>query len=350
MIRKIGIAAICIALALPASAQQLQQNTIYVPLKPIACNGQSNAPGGDQVHFLENYIDQQLPSPLYIAESTIWFDGITPFATSPPSASNSTGNLVVMVDAKQTYINQAGFPDAQHALPKTLKKLTYIQFAPGTAQFRETQHNPPVKYDLGDAILAAQECIGGKLLTDGFLLAHVQMTGNIEDLPMADQPLSVAHDGWTGVGGQAGVSARDIVPGPTVAPSTQVRARVSYPEGATPAYSNTTHVSICPQSGVTSTCSSAPIELKFNKRSGSSTYVRTQIWSDWTPYTVTVGQPSLVTADLFNANNANYLAYKSTGSFGGWTSNAASWNASAMQGTVSFSAGATAVIDRVQYR
>jgi hypothetical protein len=60
----------------------------------------------------------------------------------------------------------------------------------------------------------------------------------------------------------------------------------------------------------------------------------------------------LATASAFSPGNINYwpFANAATGSPGAWGSNVDSWNTASMQGTVSFNAGVTSMIDQCQIK
>lgn len=358
-----GFAAV-VALGVGAHAQQPQDAMIYASLRPFACNPQGNGTGIGDVSIinLENMIDGPLPDPLYITKTTFWFDGIYPFinGVDPSTATQaSLGNVVALLDPQSGYLKSAEGGFGQFLYPYFLKIVGKRTLGPGTPIDGDYQPANPIRYSAGDSIWIAPECIAApgkqpKRLIGHFLLVNVLYNGNLSDITPYPGPRIKFNN--LGAENGAPASTRNKFPGPAAA-ATKVRARISLPcipngefqicrQNSIPQ-----KVSVCVQSGSTSSCTAAPVELKFGTFSGYPLTPRQWVWSDWADLPVAAGQNVLISADYFNPGNVgNTWAYLSPGGFDAWTGSGPSASTVAIGGTVNSYAGVTATADWVQYR
>lgn len=328
-------------------AQQPESTSISVPLTSINCVNGSTTIGLTQVFFLENYFDGQLPATVYIPKTKVWNEsGTAPLTASPQ------GNTSIWIDPQQTNVKQnVGREKIQG---QTFKDIATYEFGAGAARVKNETFDPPVAYRAGDIMGSAPECSNG-----GSLLLYLQVyilspfadgtVGDLLNLPVAPTPLKVNADNASI--NQGGISVRQVVPAPTAAFS-RCRAKIYASDLQIDSGGNhntlVNNMSVCLQSGASSSCQAVPIEMKFGTRSGMTLYPRQQLWTDWTPISGTAGQQLLVTGDMFPpAGSTNAWTAASVGP-GGWASTAPSYNTVAPQGIIYSNPTNTNLINMVQ--
>ena len=332
-----------------SAVAQAQQYGVQIPLQPIPCNGASNVPGGTQVAFIENFVDGNLPGTLHIERSMLWMEGIH-------GVSNVTGNVIVALDPQQVYTD-SGYPGTQTITPTFLTFLNiYENFGAASSQKSEITFTPPVLYNSinntlgvpGDILILAPECgaSGGTGVYPEPLLT-IHTLENLQTLPQA--PTTAVAFNAVPASPNSAFTARNLFPAFSGTPS-QCRAHVlsSSTQGGTMTLS---HVSICQQSGATSSCQAAPVEMKFSRQSGSSysgggyaVPAMLSAWTDWTPFSP-AGRPILITA----TDISGWFSFKASGSYGAWASgNTTDWASVSLTGTVFADAGQTYIVDKVQ--
>lgn len=337
-------------------AQQPDPQTIYVLLQPYKCDGLHGSKNGDQLVFLENYVDGILPSPLWIDGSTTWYET----NTGPIDAAHGV-LYFAGIDERMTYTNLSGFPYTQkYPAPAYMKTLGKASFVAGGKWEQDFFPRSPLSYRSGDVIVSSIECgqpgntnpapIGGI-----YLWVHVSSlsntiggTGSILDLPpnawLFQQKLTSKATA------QPRTSVRVVVPGAPTAISA-FRGRIF--QDWTNGQNTITNMSVCAQSAPgSSVCAAPPVEIKINAQSGYFLSAGARIWMDWTPVTAAAGQNLLVTVDMFTApNGSNAWSFSSTPSaIGVWNATAASYNSSTLNGAVTGPFQAFSVFDAAQYR
>lgn len=337
--------AVVLALLCPAGAmaQQTEQISINSWLYGIPCN-YDVVPGGvatgNQLMFLENYVDGILPNPAYITQVLFWAE-----AGANGVDATTTGNVGLALDPQQRYVNAANFPAAQLVLNHYTKPLNILELYLGGKRTQVFTFNPPIAYRPGDVIIVGPECKGGGTLN---LMAvfNIQATADFDPANVPTTLLNVPLTNYD-VGGPP-LSARILVPGPDSAVS-KIRAHLFWPL-ASNSLSTVSRISVCLQSATTpSSCSAAPVEMLCNRASGLTLFNSQDLWCDWTDLAIPAGQNALITVSRFGATNRSW-AYATSGGTWQWGSTGDSWNTVDMQGTIFSHPGWSAAVDKVQVR
>lgn len=290
------------------------------------------------VIYLED-IEPSLPAVIYLRRFVIWNQG----AASSGYPAGLNGDITVAVDPDRKYTEESGFPVAEMRDPKYLKLLGVMELRPGAPCWTDRTFDCPVAYRRGrDCIVIAPECsdTGGQAAI--FLAFGFEAAG---DIGVEAMPSGAADAFRMGLNSDCpsngNICFRNLVP--IKAGGTEVRVRVR--SFTSPSVVN--HLSVGVQSSG-STTTATPVELTFNSASGVSLGAHQSKWSDWVSLGTSAGQKLLVTASLFNGNNA--WAFRAANGAGAWNSASDSWNTAAMQGAVGYQLDRTHVIDRVQVR
>lgn len=334
---------------LPTNAQQLEQVQAVMWFQ-IPCNGSLTASGGNQVVFLENYVDQLLPNPVYITSAVTWNE----MGSELLLPAGIRGNVTVGVDPGKQYLRASGFPPTQFIMPQFTKTLAAWEIFPSGSIQSWREFSPPIGYRAGqDAILIGPECTtppGSPLFTMNFSLnIRFQNVGDLTSLPM---PI-VTYAGYSNDGvsvGNTSTSVRNVVPAKD---GTKIRVHASsgpFGKADEPNFSPSvaSHVSVCIQSGTGPNCTATPTELRFNATPGVSNGPGSRLWSDWTDFTASLGQNLLVIESFTAAGSNNVIGYRATAPNGVWVSPVDGWNEATMPGSPTFRANRTLGIDGVQ--
>jgi hypothetical protein len=346
-------------LATPAAALQ-QQVSVVMNLPAISCGG--GALAGGSVFHLEDFVDGILPSTIQITRAIIWYDG------GAPIDQTTRGNLAFAVDPGGNYLRRAGHPLHQFEEVQYVKPLGVLELFPEvisataiplvyTGQHGTRRHvedfNPPITYNTGDAIIGGPECTGGGTVAGAELVIFYLADADIPDPPVGPPfyLLNTTLDGDAPP--QAGVCDRNLIAAPSVA-ATQIRVRVHFNENqrftTPPPFETIPHLSVCRQSGATSSCDATPVELKFNGATGAGPFFWSQWgWSEWAPLAIPAGQGVLVNAAMLNPGATNAWSFKSSGGLGAWFTTGDCWSVQNPSG-LTFQSGRTHAIDQVQVR
>lgn len=309
--------------------ENLQQVALQFP--PIQAANQTNA-----VLYLENVLSvaDGLPNPCYITKVRIWCEtgGVIPAGT---------GNVAVAIDPGKAYITASGFPATQNVNAVFLKTLADWELLPDTPFEKVEDFNPPVVYNPGvDAIIFAPEFVGLSGTLQIWVQLWVQATG---DFPLpASQPDVIFDQAVTNVSQITTLlSIRHMILINAPAPLGQVRVHVQ----ALTEPETISGVSVGIQSGSTSSTVAPPVEATFGGASGFSIPNDQGLWSDWVNLPTTEGENLAVTVTI-PANT--YWAYRPTSTVSNYSSGIDNTLTAAMQGTVSFQANRSHVIDMVE--
>ena len=331
-----------------ACAQQLEQVQASIWFQ-IPCNGSLTASGGNQLMYLENYVDQLLPSPVYITSAIMWTE-MGPQLALPAGIK---GNITIGIDPGKQYVRDSGYPPNQFIMPQFTKSVGAWEMFPSGSIQSWRDFSPPIGYRTGDAFLIAPECTtpaGSPLLTLNFSFnVRFQNVGDLTSLPMP----TVTYDGYPNDSvsvGNTPASFRNTIPAKN---GTKIRVHASsgpFGKSGQPNFSPSiaSHVSVCIQSGTGPNCIAAPVELTFNATSGVSNGPGSRLWSDWTDFTASLGQSLLVIESFTAPGNANVIGYRAIAPNGVWSSSVDGWNVAMMPGSPVFQANRTLGIDGVQ--
>jgi hypothetical protein len=338
-----------------AETETIQINTwLYnIPCHLVSGGGSSpdGRTSGQQVLFLENYVNGLLPNPLRISRVKSW---IEPVGNSGPIDATTIGNIGVMIDPQQYYTKKSTFPIGQLVTNNWTKELQALEMVLGGSRQKEgVTYAAPMMYRSGDIIAVAPECQGGGSVNLIYEFKVLSDTGDIDPsvIPSTWTQWPATPVQFTPANTDVSntpFSARILVPGFATA-STKIRPHLFWPIAPSPVPSTISHISVCLQDATTpSSCQAAPVEIKCNTQSGIYMFASFDIWCDWTNFSIPAGQNALITISRFAGVNANW-AYATSGFAFEWGATGDSWNTLALQGTVVGShSGWTVAVDKVQ--
>lgn len=322
-------------LGAPAQAQQPEQATLMFAPPMIWCL--NNAPGQRDAAliYLENYFDGILPDNTYILSASVWIDGVR----VSDVLKGKYGNYPIAIDPQQQYAKETGWPygppGAIFKQPAFYKMIVARRLENPENEVRK-QASIPVRYSRGnpatrDGIAVSTECVGG----DGTplwvfaILDIIAPTVNgvaidLKDLPVPADFYKVPLG--TVISAGTASSVRNVYPGPAQA-TTKFRAKVSQQGGNVPVpYAQVQHMSVCLQSGSSSNCQSAPVQLKFGSEDNYNLNPGDSVWSNEIDLAVPAGQNVLVTASSMNGGTGNSWSMNTTAGYGMFYSTVDAWN------------------------
>lgn len=321
---------------------QLEQVTIIAPSIDFTATSAAST-AAKRVLYLENMLPSglTLPNPTYITGFAMW----NQMGTDYPSGTD--GDISVAIDPGKQFVVASGFPATESIHPKFLKMLGVLECAPGAKRlYVAPSFNPPLAYrPYRDCIIVAPEVRGGVAM-QVFLSISFMAEGDIA-VPAPEAIPEGASDAYritldTNSPANGNLCIRNMLP--IVAGGTEIRAHLSALDSA----SVIGHASVGLRSGTSSSTLDTPVELKFGGVSGVSLAAHSGAWSDWVSLSTSPGQNLLLTVSQFGGTNNR--AFKTANGDGNWNSASDSWNTAAMQGTATWQADRTHIVDRVQVR